>query len=325
MVIATAVLYAYAYLLPQDFGPSGTAYLLLATLAFFLGVFQFHAALAMGGLLLLALALRAWRLAGAAAVVGGLLFLPTLRPMLTPGPPAGTVPAVRVMSMNLYFRNTTTWKISDEVRRADPDVIVMVEFTPKHAADLAKTFGRDYPYRRLRPMTGSGGIGIYSRLPLRPDALSHDVPPWEVRALLTLAGRDVVLQAVHLNSPGSFWAVAENRAQTAELVARSRGETRPAIVAGDFNFDETTPNFAALREAGFVAAHDIAGETRGATWPARSPLKYLPGIRIDHLLLRDGTDAGLTCTRAWVGGFDGSDHLPIVADVAIRPLAASQR
>jgi endonuclease/exonuclease/phosphatase family metal-dependent hydrolase len=40
---------------------------------------------------------------------------------------------------------------------------------------------------------------------------------------------------------------------------------------------------------------------------------WLPGVRIDHVFLTPQ----LTCTRDAVGGFDGSDHLPIFADVGL--------
>ena len=313
-VVLAAVAYAFAYLLPQDFRRVNTPYLLLAALAFFLRVFQFHAALTMGAVAVLAVAARRWRLAGAATLVGVALFLPTLSFRAADRPAAG--PTVRVMSANLYFRNRDGWRIIEEVRRADPDVLVVVEFTPLHAVELAAAFGADYPYRDLRPAMTSGGIGVYSRLPLRPDpAMSND---WMLRSLLTVAGKRIVLDAVHLTSPGSLDAIRSNRLLTAELVDRYRAEARPVIVAGDFNFDDTTPNFAALRRVGLTATQSLAGEGRGATWPNRTPLRHLPGVRIDHVLVRSGTGATLGATRAWVGGNTGSDHLPIVADVGVR-------
>ena len=322
-VVLSVLAYAFAYGLPQDFRQTNTAYLLLAAAAFFLRVFQFHAALALGALALLAILSKRWRLAGASIIVGLTLFLPTLSPRLADRLPAGET--VRVMSANLYFRNRDIWRIAEEVRRADPDVLVVVEFTPLHAAGLDAAFEGDYPYRALRPAFTSGGIGIYSRLPLRPDPANSQ--PWCLRATLTVGGpggpggRQVLLDAVHLTSPGSLTALTHNRLLTADLLDRFKGESRPAIVAGDFNFNDNTPNFAALLRAGFVSSQEVAGEGRGATWPNRTPLRHLPGVRIDHILTRnppDGPDPILSATRAWVGGYTGSDHLPIVADIAVR-------
>ena len=59
---------------------------------------------------------------------------------------------------------------------------------------------------------------------------------------------------------------------------------------------------------------DIAGVGRGSTWPVLPRWRaWLPGVRIDHVFLTPQ----LTCTRDAVGGFDGSDHLPIYADVGL--------
>ena len=81
------------------------------------------------------------------------------------------------------------------------------------------------------------------------------------------------------------------------------------------NFTQTTANFAALRRAGLVSTHDLAGFGRGCTWPFQPTYRgWLPGVRIDHILL----SKDFTCTRSYVAEDIGSDHRPIVAEVAFR-------
>ena len=134
----------------------------------------------------------------------------------------------------------------------------------------------------------------------------------------------MVIYAVHPASTGSVHAIWLNRQQTANLLERVRQEDEPVIVAGDFNFTDEAANAGALRGAGLVSAHDLAGTGRDSTWPfAPTSRRYLPGVRIDHVFL----DRRLTCTKFEIAGDSGSDHRPIVADVAFRaegPSAAAR-
>ena len=86
------------------------------------------------------------------------------------------------------------------------------------------------------------------------------------------------------------------------------------ILAGDFNFTDGTANSAALGDAGLRDAHDLAGSGRGSTWRFRALgfTHRLPGFRIDHIYVSDQ----MTCTSAQVLDTAGTDHRPIIADVA---------
>lgn len=48
-------------------------------------------------------------------------------------------------------------------------------------------------------------------------------------------------------------------------------------------------------------------------WPVNDWLRYVPGIRLDHVCL----GGGLTCSQSRTGTGVGSDHRPIIARVAL--------
>ena len=75
---------------------------------------------------------------------------------------------------------------------------------------------------------------------------------------------------VHLLPVTSLEYTTETRMQFADLLDRIKGESLPFILAGDFNFTETTPQAAELRRLGLVDAFDLGGWGRGQ--PGRSPL-----------------------------------------------------
>ena len=156
---------------------------------------------------------------------------------------------------------------------------------------------------------------LYSRLPFDgPPTVDAHGHRRQIRAVIRVGGKPVALYVLHPLSPRTQRRILWNRLSTADLAEQVRREPLPVILAGDFNFTAETSNAAALTGLGFSDAFDLAGRGRGSTWPVRPRwTAWLPGVRIDHVYL----SPALTCARYATGGYVGSDHLPIVADVAL--------
>jgi endonuclease/exonuclease/phosphatase (EEP) superfamily protein YafD len=94
------------------------------------------------------------------------------------------------------------------------------------------------------------------------------------------------------------------------LVAFSKAQQGPLIVAGDFNLTPWSEYFRdALSAAGLQDAALGFGIAR--SWPAQ----FAPvGMRIDHCLLSPHWRS----VSADVGPALGSDHLPLVADLQLQ-------
>ena len=300
-----------AYLLPQDLRATQRSYLLLAAVTFAIRSLQFQIALALSAAAILAWLVRSRLLSLVGLLPAMVLLAPVAMGYLPKGQPAVSAQTCRVMSLNLLYKNQNTGAIVKQIRDANPDVLLVEEFTPFQNEALQREIGADYRYQCIAADHGSSGIGIFSRVALSDagDIGLHSSHQ-QLRATLHLPGGDVALYALHLRSPQSVRSVTTGRIQTADLIDRLKNERLPVIVGGDFNFTPDSPNAAALRNLGLMSTHDLAGHGRGATFPAgRWP--YLPGIRIDHVMLSHE----LTCARSYVGGNSGSDHRPIVADV----------
>jgi endonuclease/exonuclease/phosphatase (EEP) superfamily protein YafD len=165
----------------------------------------------------------------------------------------------------------------------------------------------------------SFGIALFSRRPFAGEVDSHfplgHGQVEQMRAEIDVGGRRFALYNVHLLPPRTPLYTSEHRLQFADLLDTLQAETLPYVVCGDFNFPETTSQHAALKRAGVREAHELAGWGRGATWPINGVFRYLvPGIRIDHVYL----SPHLTATRCETGVGRGSDHRPVVVDVAWR-------
>jgi endonuclease/exonuclease/phosphatase (EEP) superfamily protein YafD len=134
----------------------------------------------------------------------------------------------------------------------------------------------------------------------------------QIRATVRAGGRDVTVYNIHLLPMRRLDYMTEHWREFEDLLGLLSRERGPTVVAGDFNFTETCPQQGALRRTGFRDAHDLAGSGRGATWPVNGILRGVPGIRLDHVYL----GPGLTAASARTGVGQGSDHRPIIVDVA---------
>ncbi len=313
-------LLVFAYALPQYLTDPNRLYVHLAAAAFFGRVLTFQAGLVLTVVALAALALRRRYLAVVTAIVAAVALWPTLAACRPRHPPAAAGRAVRILAMNVKFSNRDAADIIAQVRQFNPDVIALEELGGPPVRALNAALAGDFPFRCLRPH-GGVGLGVYSRLPFEegPPQVSFGRVRRQIRCVVRIDGRPVALYVVHPLSPRSVPRVLFNRLATADLAEQVRREALPVVLAGDFNFTAETPNAAALTGptplgVGLTDAFDLAGRGRGTTWPVRPRwAAWLPGVRIDHVYL----SPGLTCTRYATGTYDGSDHLPIVADLAV--------
>lgn len=132
-----------------------------------------------------------------------------------------------------------------------------------------------------------------------------------IAAELALAGRSVALLGVHTLPPVSADYAARRDAQLAAALAWAtdqRAAGRAPVIAGDLN---ASPFSAPLRR--LLAGADLVDSQRGfgvqASWPTSLPW---PRIAIDHVL----HDRSLTTVARALGPDLGSDHLPVVVDLA---------
>jgi len=319
-IVGAYVLLGLAWLCPNDWTSNSPAFVATWWAAFLVRTLQYHIGLLLLCILIAALVVHRWRMVICTAPIvlaimlgAWVTVIPRPRPTVS-----ADAPTVRVMSVNLLMINRTTQPIIDEILAADPDVLLVQEYTDHwHAAFRRASILDRYPHAVHVTQDDSFGIALYSRLPfVKPpqvdlDLGDEDVP--QIRAVIDPHGRHLAIYNIHLLPPRRLDYTIEHRRQFVDLIEMLRAETHPVILAGDFNFTETTPQHKALHNLGLRDAHDTLGRGRGATWPVNSFLRYLPGLRVDHVY----ASRDLTFTRFTTGTGEGSDHRPLVAEIAI--------
>ncbi|HEX2046931.1 MAG TPA: endonuclease/exonuclease/phosphatase family protein [Acidimicrobiales bacterium] len=265
-------------------------------------------------------ATRRWALLGGATavVVAHVAFL---LPELTAREALPDIPPrtfhVRLFSANVYNGNRDAAPYAEEIRRSGPDFVFLQEATPTFLAAVDGSGAiEELPHRVVVARTDPFATVVASRWPLLDhDVVELDGRPILVRATVDVAGAPLRLFSVHVVAPfgGARRAWARELRAVAEAV---RAEQGPVLVAGDFNATWGNREFRRLLEAGLTDAAAARGRPFQMTWP-RDRRLVPPLARIDHVL----TTPGLAVTGIWTGGGQGSDHRPIVAVVAVRPLA----
>jgi endonuclease/exonuclease/phosphatase family metal-dependent hydrolase len=223
------------------------------------------------------------------------------------------MPGLRVATYNVHGFRAGTRQIAEALGAEGPDVLLLNEtrYLGFRLHRFAKRMGMEY----------ASGTGLFRRVPNAVLAR----PPWRlvrhevvvlprrgrtvrrgaVVAVLGRAGLRLVAAAVHLGL--SEAERAEHARVLTDLLA---GRREAVIVGGDLN-EEKDGRAVSWISGRYWDVFARAGGEPGSTFPGLDPR-----ARIDYLF----ATAGVTVTRAWVGGSSFaplSDHRPVFADVQV--------
>lgn len=333
-IIGATALVLYAYLLP-DLGNTGRGARIATYIAFMARTFTFHIGIAVGAAAIVAWLLKMRRAFIAAMPLVLCAIVPPawmcIRPLPRPDPTAMTL---KVLSANLLVSVRDTSLILAEIEKHEPDIILFQEYTGGKHSSISPALLSRYPHVVNAMRDDAYGMAVYSRLAftVAPQLYPSVWPPVsssensrragvvnlrdpQIRVVVRVAGQEVVVQNIHVPPPSNPNYLAEQRMLLRWIADWAGSETRPVIVAGDFNSTREAQSAGWLKKAGLVDAHGTAGRGRGSTWPDLTILRHFPGVRIDNLYTR----GGLACRAIEVGDRIGSDHRPIVATLELRP------
>jgi endonuclease/exonuclease/phosphatase (EEP) superfamily protein YafD len=242
-----------------------------------------------------------------AVVAAPLLF--SARAVKTPAVP-GQSTAIRLASINVYYRNRQFQCVLDFIARERPDAVVLVEISHEWEAALGGV-DKDYAHRYTARGVKGKGITLLSRWPVLAAGMLPEYPDGQsaLAATVQIHGARVQLLGVHATWPIGGRRSGRRNRQLRFLGAYARAQPGPLVVLGDLNVSPFSPHFQA-----FVAAGHLKSAAQGYGWQPTWPT-FLPpaGIQIDHAL----TSAGITVTRFWRGASVGSDHLPILIEFVL--------
>lgn len=248
--------------------------------------------------------------AGAAAALNILAILPHAG--LPPDPDAPGKP-LTVVWLNVWQREDA---LDAAVRLADTvnaDIVALAEFPPAEKR-LPEMFP-DYPHtiegrgRNVRGELYATRVAVVSKYPLtRIPAATPDEKITIIAADVDLDGPDadgapLRFIAAHPHSPGLPKHLRERDAVLSEIAALT-GDDERFLIVGDLNVAPWSPSFRKL------PGQRVGDPRLQSTWVTRMPGIGLP---IDHAL----TGSDVTPRAHAVGPYIGSDHRPLIIDVAV--------
>jgi endonuclease/exonuclease/phosphatase (EEP) superfamily protein YafD len=254
------------------------------------------------------LGLKSFRLAAIAAVF---LVVPVVRlaPSFVGGTAKPTGTPLRIATFNVFTANTRYDDAVKWIRETAPDVIFLPEVDPVWANALRPLLD-SHPHAIDHPVEGNFGFAFYSKLPI----LSREIIPCGrleiplLKARLRGPAGEFVFFGAHPVPPTTeFWS-SERDEFLQVMAAEVSKEPLPVIVAGDLNATRWSRGMKPLWEAGLIDSS--LGHGVGSTWMRGSLLFAVP---IDHVLFRA---PGAICPKRWIGPELGSDHRPVVAEIA---------
>lgn len=265
-----------------------------------------------------------WPLAAAAVVLVGPiagLCLPWAR-LVGPGGPT-----LRVLTCNIDGHDADARRLTALVAEAKPDVVALQECPP----DFPVSWPSGWQVRR------AGGLVVASPYSLgEADQSRRRHPPsrWPavnaLRCTVETPLGPVRICCVHLRTPrygldetldrrtgvsparsaALTAGTADRRLESEELAAWLAGEPASSIIVGDFNMPTDSAIYRAYWSR-YANAFSTTGFGFGYTkWTPVGKWSY--GLRIDHIL----TSPGLKPLRCRLGPDVGSDHLPLLAELA---------
>jgi endonuclease/exonuclease/phosphatase (EEP) superfamily protein YafD len=257
------------------------------------------------------------RLRGAAlALVAVAAVVLARAPLDYSGPPTGMARAaasqrdfqtIKVVSLNVDIQNTDWDRLDRLVGEASPDLAFFAEVTPATMEALRRIAAK-YGYAIAgRPRNHPYGAALLAKgdiADVRYFEPGEDEP--KLQAIVRVAGVALRVGGVHLSFPLHPRTAERQRWETERIVEFAGDRRLPTIILGDFN---ATPWSYVLRRLDADAGLRASFHTLAGTWPSGLPLR----IPIDHVFALHGARS----LSSEIGPAAGSDHLPVVALLAI--------
>ncbi len=245
------------------------------------------------------------RLRSASMVLFFAVSILLLLPLIHAAPSASTSqPFIRIATLNLFAWNRRFDDIATFVEQSGADIVVFQEVNCSHAEPLFQRLQRSYPYI-LRFPTDCFGQALLSKQPWLASGRINEAnrSPLFIWAQFSRNGIEFDVTGIHLEYP---FSPDKQALHIDRLIAHLASRSGRQIVAGDFNHTPFSWKLAKLCHTTGLRRHATFLASWAADWS-------VPIFLIDNVL----STRDFSTINAQVGPNVGSDHLPLVVDLAL--------
>ncbi|MEP6661177.1 MAG: endonuclease/exonuclease/phosphatase family protein [Acidimicrobiales bacterium] len=272
--------------------------------------------------LVVALVGQSWLVAAAAGVLVAyqvVLLIPRLVASRVPRW-VREAPRLDLLVTNVFIDNKTPEALARALLARGGDVMVILEWNDGFVRAFDAAGGHDaYPHRLFDPAdTSDYAVGIVSKTPLLEESEVVTRGPLKLtQAVVDMGGPTLTIVGLNPTAavdPGGF---EEWEEQLGELIRYVPSLVGPFVIAGDLNTTTYRPKIRELLTTGLIDAHESLGQGLKPSFKlaADGVLATAPVVRLDHVFLSHDVRA----INAEDLASEGSDHLPFVVTLAVRP------
>lgn len=218
--------------------------------------------------------------------------------------------AVRIVSYNAGFWNDNYREIGAFLESTRADAVILLEYDNARLDRLSR-YLPSYRFRSSSLANQPFGAAILSRWPMVRAASTRLAADEAVAVYAQIeTNRQIVnVFGVHVSWPATPHSSQLREGELQRLTALLADCKAACVVAGDFNLTQWSTHFAALQTR--LGWNNCArGQGLAFTWPDQIPPLR---IQIDQCL----ADPAVHVTRFATGPGMGSDHLPLIVDLAV--------
>lgn len=220
---------------------------------------------------------------------------------------------LRVISYNMQYRNTSYEDIARYMVESKADVIVISELTAESYTILQGMLREAYPFGYHEVGDGAFSIGMFSAstaTTVSPIIFADaGIPSLEISTVI--GDEELIILGTHPVPPTSAIYAKSRNTQFEQLAVYTSEVDTALMVVGDLNVTPWSPYFSDLLDDGNLQ-DGRSGFGLQQSWPKQWPALFR--IPIDHTLINDH----VKIISRETGPFLGSDHRPIVVDVAVQ-------
>lgn len=151
---------------------------------------------------------------------------------------------IKVFYSNIYYKSTDYQSLQDKIVQENPDIVILVEFSDEHEAEMKEFFKENYPYmNRNSRSTMLAGDVVFSKIPLENITETHLVEAWAwnysyMKIQCENCWDGVELYVIHTSAPVSYKNFEMRNAQIGKLLLdflKHHEDWTPTMIIWDFN------------------------------------------------------------------------------------------
>ena len=151
---------------------------------------------------------------------------------------------IKVFYSNIYYKNTNYKILQDKIIEENPDIVILVEFSDEHEAEMKQFFKENYPYmNRNSRSTMLAWDVVFSKIPLENITETHLVEAWNwnysyMKIQCENCWDWVDLYVIHTSAPVSYKNFEMRNAQISKLlldILKHHKDWIPTMIIWDFN------------------------------------------------------------------------------------------